>query len=84
MASPLFCHSLLDDLGFEVLFGVHLLEPTAYLLKLPESSHQGRVHTSELGAPLVEHRNADVVLSAQFRRRTTGFALLEDGDDLAA
>lgn len=40
MASPLFGHHLLDDFGFETFLAVHLLEPTVFLFKLAQPSHQ--------------------------------------------
>jgi hypothetical protein len=45
--------------------------------------HQRGVHTTELGAPLVEGCGADAMLTTQLRRRTAGLGLLEYGDDLA-
>ena len=83
MASPLFCHRLLNDLSLKSLFGIHLLETTVLVLKLAQPGHQRSVHTAELGAPLAKGRGADAMLTTQLRRRTASLGLLENGDDLA-
>jgi hypothetical protein len=64
MASPLYCHGLLEDVGFEALLGIHLLEAAIFLLEVLETSHEGGVHAAELGAPLVEGGAADAMLAA--------------------
>lgn len=65
MALPLFCHGLGDDLGLEALLGIHFLEATIFLFQLFEASHEGGVHATEFGAPLVESSGADAMLTAQ-------------------
>ncbi len=67
MALPLFCHGLGDDLGLEALLGIHLLESTVFVLQLLEASHEGGIHPSEFGAPLVEGGGADAMLTAELR-----------------
>ena len=54
MALPLFCERLLDDLGLETFFGVHLLEAPVFVLELFHTSHERGVHAAVLAAPLVE------------------------------
>ena len=83
MASPLFCHGLLNDFGLQSLLGIHLLETTVFVFQLAQPSHQRGVHAAELGASLVEGRRADAMLTAQLRDWAAGFGLLEDSDDLA-
>jgi hypothetical protein len=83
MALPLLCECLRDDLGFEALLGIHLLEAPVLILQLLHASHQGRVHAAVFGTPLVESGVADSVLPAQLGNGAAGFGLLEDGDDLA-
>jgi hypothetical protein len=76
MAPPFFCERLRYDLGFETLFGIHLLEAPVFLLQLLHACHQRRIHAAEPGAPLVERGIADAVLAAQLRHRAAGFGLL--------
>jgi hypothetical protein len=38
MASPFFCHRLLEQVGAELGVGVHLLQPAVLALKLAESN----------------------------------------------
>jgi hypothetical protein len=83
MALPLFCQCLRDDLGLEPLLGIHLLQAPVLVLEFLHAGHQGSVHATVLGAPLVERGIADAMLAAQLGNRTAGFGLLEDGDDLA-
>lgn len=78
MASPLFCHRLLNDPSLEPLLGIHFLEATALVLQLAQPSHQRGVHATEFGAPLVEAHRADAMFAAQLRDWTADFGLLED------
>ena len=34
MASPLFCHSLLNNFGFEPFFGIHLFQAAVFIFQL--------------------------------------------------
>ena len=83
MASPLFLQGLLDDLGLEAFFGIHLLEPPVLVFEFLEAGHQGGVHAAKLTAPFVERGRADAVFPAEFRNRAAALGLLEHGDDLA-
>jgi hypothetical protein len=49
-----FCYGLGDDLGFEGLLGIHLLEAAVFLLQLFEARHERGIHATEFGAPLVK------------------------------
>ena len=82
MASPLFCHGFLDDLGLHALFGVHLLQAPVLVLQLLQAGHQRSIHAAVLGAPLVERGTADAMLAAQIGRWSAHLRLLENGDDL--
>ena len=83
MASPLFLQGLLDDLGLEAFFGIHLLEPPVLVFEFLEPGHQGGIHAAEFAAPFVKRGGTDAVLPAQFWNRAAGLGLLEYGDDLA-
>lgn len=78
MASPFFCHRLLEDLGFEPFLGIHLFETPVLVLKLLQAGHQRRIHAAIFGAPLVERRAAHAVFATQLGHRRTGFGLLEN------
>nr|WMM94666.1 hypothetical protein [Pseudomonas kurunegalensis] len=67
----------------QVGVGVHLLQATVFLFQFAQPSHQGCVHATKLGAPLVEGGRAEAMLAAELRNRATSLGLLEDGDDLA-
>ena len=83
MASPLFCHGLLDDLRLQFGLGVHLLEAAILFLKLLHALHERGVHAAELGTSFVERGVAHAMLPAKLRNGRTCLGLLEDGDDLA-
>ena len=82
MASPLFCHGLSDDLGFEALLGVHLLEAAVLVLQLFEASHEGGIHSAVFRAPLVEGGGADAMFAAELRNGGASLGLVKNGDDL--
>lgn len=69
-----------DDLGFESLADIHLLEVIVLLIQLPEAGHEIGFHAIEFGMPLVKACNTDIILAIQFRNRRTRLALLEDND----
>lgn len=83
MASPLFLRGLLDDLGLEPFFGVHLLEPTVLVFESLHSGHQQGVHAAKPGPSFVEGRGTDAVLAAELRYRAAALRLLQDANDLA-
>lgn len=83
MASPLFLQGLLDDLGLEAFFGIHLLEPPVLVFEFLEAGHQGGIHAPELAAPFVKRGGTDAMFPAEFRNRAATLCLLENGDDLA-
>ena len=83
MALTLFFERLLPDLGFELLFGIHLLEAPILVLQLLHALHHRGVHPAELRSPLVEHGAAHTVLAAQVRHLRACFVLLQDRQNLA-
>jgi hypothetical protein len=83
MALPLFCECLSDNFSFEALVGIHFLQEPVLDFELLHAGHQGRIHSAELGAPLLERSIADALFLAQLRNMAAGFDLLQDGDDLA-
>jgi hypothetical protein len=74
---------LLDDLGLEAFFGIHLLEPPVLIFEFLEAGHQGGVHAAEFTAPFVKRGRTDAVFPAKCRNRAPALCLLENGDDLA-
>jgi len=83
MASPLFLQGLLDDLGLEAFFGIHLLEPPVLVFELFEPGHQGGIHAAKFAAPFVKRGRTDAVFPAEFRNWAATLGLFEDGNDLA-
>src|SRR5690606_12767679 len=83
MASPLFCHCLLEDIGLEALLGVHLLQTPVFVLQLLQARHHRCIHAAVLGPPLIERGAAHAVLAAQLRHGRASLGLLEDRQDLA-
>ena len=83
MASPLFCHGLLNDFCFKPLFCIHLLQTGILGFQLAHSGHQRCIHTCIFGAPFVEGGRADAMLSTHFWYRCSSFCLLQDSNDLA-
>jgi hypothetical protein len=73
MASPLYCHSLGDDLS---------LEAPVLVPQLFESRHEGGIHPTVFRTPVVEGGRTDAVLVAKFRDRGANLGLVENGDDL--
>lgn len=65
MALPFFCQGLRDDLDFQALLGIHLLQAPVFVLQFLHAGHQRGVHAAELGAPFVERGVTDAVLAAQ-------------------
>jgi len=74
---------LLNNLGLEAFFGIHLLEPPVLVFEFLEPCHQGGVHAAELAAPFVKRGRTDPVLPAEFGDRAAALGLLEYGDNLA-
>ena len=74
MASPLFLQCLLNDLGLQAFFGIHLLEPPVLVFEFLESGHQRGVHAAEFAAPFVkrmrdcEKPNVEVTGAARLYR----------------
>ena len=83
MALPLFSERLLDDLGLETFFDVHLFKPPIFVLKLFHARHERGVHAAVLAAPLVERGRAHAVLATKLWFRRAGLSLFKDRQDLA-
>ena len=82
MASPLFFKGLLDDLGFETLFGIHLLEPTILSFQFLHALEHGNIHATVLGAPIVKAGITHAVLAAKLCHRNTALGFFQNTDDL--
>jgi len=83
MASPFFCERLLEQIGAQLSFGIHLLQPPVFLFQRLHLGHHRGVHAAELAPPLVERGGADAVLTAEIRNRTASLSLLQHANDLA-
>src|SRR5690606_26202620 len=81
-ASPLFFKSLLHDLGFKLLFDIHLAQAGVLRLQFLHTRHHGYIHAAVLRAPLVEGCRADAQLPAKLRYRQAGLYPLERFHDL--
>ncbi len=82
MASPLFCHGLLKDLGFQPLFGIHLLEPGVLKFQfLHPADHLG-IHATIHRPPFVKCGGTDAKLTTDLRYRYTRLNALERFHDL--
>jgi hypothetical protein len=80
--SQLFCDHILQGLVFQTQFSKHLLQPAVIGLKLIQSPHVRRLHTSILSLPLVKRGRADTALTANVRDGPTSFSFLEHPDNL--
>jgi hypothetical protein len=83
MAGSLFCEVLVGNLGLEFLFQVHLLEAPVLVFELLHAGHNGGVHATELGSPLLERGGAYAQLPADLRGWQADLNTLQGSHDLA-
>jgi len=83
MALPLFFERLADDLRFELLLGIHFLQPGIFLRKFLQPLHVRYIHAAVLGSPFIKTGAAHAVLAAQLGHRNAGFGFFKDLNYLA-
>ena len=82
MVLPLFCDGLVEHLGFQAFFGVHLFKPSVFFFELLQSGHHGDIHAAEFGPPLVKCGITHAMFPAQLGYGCAGLGLVQYIDDL--
>jgi hypothetical protein len=81
-ASEVFSDEILQRCVVQHLFGQELLEPPVLVLQRPQPLGVGRLHTAELGLPLVEGGPADAMPAAQVLGLGPRIMFLQNPNDL--
>ena len=82
MASTLVFQRLRHDLGLDLFFQVHLLEPPVFILELFHARHHLDIHAAIFSPPLVKGGGADAQLPANIRHSKSSLKALDRVHDL--